>query len=194
MRTSAPTFVMTSFKVSDETITAAKLAMEEKGFSYTGAAPGTKSLAAVINKNPVFVAGFINGVHRPSEADRHTICDTLGLSAEQTAEYDRPPVRKFAEIPNDPFNYRLIEVLANNGDPIREIIGELFATYSLPGDAPGRGNDGIMSAIDFSFHVFRRSEGNTLPDMTLQEATPQINERVTIVMDGKWLNFKAFVS
>lgn len=184
---------MTDFKVSDETITAAKMAMREKGYSYTGTDPGTKSLAAIINKNPVFVAAFINGTHYPSAADRQAICEALGLSAEQKAEYDRPPVRKYTEMPNDPFNYRLIEVLANYADPVREIIGELFATFSLPGDAPGRGNDGIMSAIDFSYHVLRRSEGNTLPALTLQEATPQVNERVTIVMDGKWLNFKAFV-
>lgn len=185
--------IMTDFKVSDETIMAAKLAMREKGFSYTGTAPGTTSLAALIGKNPVFVAGFINGTHYPSAADRQTLCDALGLSPEQKAEYDRPPVRKFTTMPNDPFNYRLIEVLANYADPVREIIAELFSTFSLPGDAPGRGTDGIMSAIDFSYHVLRRSEGNTLPEITLQEATPQINERVTIIMDGKWLNFKAFV-
>lgn len=183
---------MTEFKVSDETILAAKLAMEDKGYSYTGA-DGKKSLAAVIKKNPVFVAAVINGVQRLSTADLDTIAITLGLSAAQKEEYARYPRRKYTHLPNDPFNYRLIEVIANYGDPMREIVNELFSSFVLPGDAPGRGGDGILSAIDFSLHVFRRMEGSKLPDFTLAEADPKTNNRCTIVLDGKWLNMKAFV-
>jgi len=54
---------MADLVVTDETILAAKLAMEAKGFNYTGA-DGKKSLAAVIKRNPVFVAAAINGVQR----------------------------------------------------------------------------------------------------------------------------------
>ena len=183
---------MTEFCVSDETIHAAKLAMEQKGYNYTGS-DGKKSISAVVGKNPLFVAGVINGNQRLSTPDTAKLTSALGLSAQQTAEYNRHPRRKFTALPNDPFNYRLIEIIANYGDPMREIVNELFNSFSLPGSSDsGRGGDGIMSAIDYSMHLFRRTEGNKLPDFNLQEADPKMNNRCTLVLDGKWLNIKAF--
>lgn len=182
---------MENLAVSDETIIAAKIAMDQKGMNYTGAG-GKKSLAAVINKNPVFVACAINGIHRPNADDRNALAGALGLNATQKAEYERYPRRNFSRFPNDPFTYRLMEILANYGGPLTEIVNELFGDFVLPGDKPGRGGDGILSAIDFSFHVFRRTEGAKLPDFAIAEADPKINNRCTLVLDGKWLNFKAF--
>ncbi len=183
---------MADLVVTDETIMAAKLAMEAKGYNYTGAG-GKKSLAAVIKRNPVFIAAAINGVQRLTTSDADAIANTLGLSAQQKTEYNRHPRRKFSALPNDPFNYRLIEVIANYGDPVREIVNELFNDFTLPGSGDsGRGGDGIMSAIDFSYHVFRRTEGNQIPETILQEADPKMNNRCTLLLDGKWLNFKAF--
>lgn len=188
---------MSEFKVHEETIEAAKIAMRKKGFSYTGKAPGTTALHPTLS--PTIVCAFINGRARLTTTDSDSILSALGLSMDQKAEYARFPVRSFTQLPNDPLIYRFIEVLANYGPCIREISNELFATPDIDATfGTGRGGDGIMSAITFSMHVLRRNGAvgetlQTLPgpgsDTYSLQGIDAASPRLTVIMDGKWLNY-----
>jgi cyanate lyase len=68
-------------------------------------------------------------------------------------------------VPTDPLIYRWYEIVSVYGTSIKELINEEFG-------------DGIMSAIDFSMDVTR-------------EPNPA-GDRVSVVMSGKFLPYKAY--
>lgn len=70
-----------------------------------------------------------------------------------------------SSLPSDPLIYRLYEIVNVYGTTIKELVHEEFG-------------DGIISAIDFSMDIQRKSDPN--------------GDRVNLVLSGKFLPYKTY--
>jgi cyanate lyase len=142
-----------------EVLSALRATMSEKKMTY-------RDLAAVVGRNPVYVAAALYGQQRLAPPDAEKLASALGAGPEAVAALSAYPVRSEFPLTTDPFKYRLLEVVGVYGDALRSLANEMFG-------------DGIMSAIDFSMDVEKVTgkEGET---------------RMKITMNGKWLPYKQF--
>jgi cyanate lyase len=123
-----------------------------------------QQLADAIGKPVVWTTAALLGQHPiPSEQAR-TLVDNLGLDASVVPVLAAVPMRGGlpTAVPTDPTIYRFYEVLQVYGGAIKELIHEEFG-------------DGIMSAINFSVDVEKKSNS--------------AGDRVVVTLDGKFLPY-----
>ena len=123
-----------------------------------------QQLADAIGKPVVWTTAALLGQHPiPSEQGRKLV-ELLGLDASVVPVLAAVPMRGGlpTAVPTDPTIYRFYEVLQVYGGAIKELIHEEFG-------------DGIMSAINFSVDVEKKSN--------------QAGDRVVVTLDGKFLPY-----
>ena len=123
-------------------------------------------IGKAVNMSPVWVASACYGMNSASQEVAAKLCDTLGVESDVTDALVAFPTKAWDEaIPQDPFIYRLYEVVGVYGETLKDVVQEKFG-------------DGIMSAIDFSMDIQRQ------PD-------PK-GDRVNVVLSGKFLPYKSY--
>jgi cyanate lyase len=123
-----------------------------------------RQLAEAIDKPVVWTVSALQGQHPiPPDAGK-VLVKMLDLDESAVAVMAAVPMRGGlpTAVPTDPTIYRFYEALQVYGGAIKELIGEEFG-------------DGIMSAINFSVEVERKSH----PD----------GDRVVVTFDGKFLPY-----
>ena len=137
-------------------------AKEVKGLTFEG-------LGKVIDRSEVWVAALLYGQMQASPEEATKIVTELGLEEEREAfEYfltSFPSKGLGPVVPTDPLIYRLYEIVQVFGYPFKSVVHEKFG-------------DGIMSAIDYTFHVEKEENPN--------------GDRVKVIMSGKFLPYKKF--
>ena len=123
-------------------------------------------IGKAVGMSPVWVASACYGMNSASPDVAHKLCDTLGVESNVADALVAFPTKAWDEaIPQDPFIYRLYEVVGVYGETLKDVVQEKFG-------------DGIMSAIDFNMDLTR-------------EPDPK-GDRVRIVMSGKFLPYKTY--
>lgn len=123
-------------------------------------------IGKTVGMSPVWVASACYGMNSASSDVAHQICDTLGVESDVAEALVAFPTKAWDEaIPQDPFIYRLYEVVGVYGETLKDVVQEKFG-------------DGIMSAIDF--------------DMAVERVEHEKGDRVQVVMSGKFLPYKSF--
>lgn len=123
-----------------------------------------QQLADAIDKPVVWTVSALLGQHPvPAEAGR-VVADLLGLEESVIPVLAAVPMRGGlpTAVPTDPTIYRFYEALQVYGGALKELIHEQFG-------------DGIMSAINFSVDVQRKSH--------------PAGDRVVVTFDGKFLPY-----
>ena len=137
-------------------------AKEEKGLTF-------EELGKKVGRSEVWVAALLYGQMQATSEEAGKIVGALGLEEDQEAfEYfltSFPNKGLGPVVPTDPLIYRLYEITQVFGYPFKSVVHEKFG-------------DGIMSAIDFSFHVEKEEDPN--------------GDRVKVIMSGKFLPYKKF--
>ena len=119
-----------------------------------------------IGMSPVWVASACYGMNSASNDTAHKLCDTLGVEREVAEALMAFPTKTWDEaIPQDPFIYRLYEVVGVYGETLKDVVQEKFG-------------DGIMSAIDFTMEVDKVEDPK--------------GDRVLLTLNGKFLPYKAW--
>jgi cyanate lyase len=123
-----------------------------------------QQLADAIGKPVVWTTAALLGQHPIPPEQARTLVDNLGLDASVVPVLAAVPMRGGlpTAVPTDPTIYRFYEVLQVYGGAIKELIHEEFG-------------DGIMSAINFSVDVEKKSN--------------QAGDRVVVTLDGKFLPY-----
>jgi cyanate lyase len=123
-----------------------------------------QQLADAIGKPVVWTTAALLGQHPIPPEQARTLVDNLGLEASVVPVLAAVPMRGGlpTAVPTDPTIYRFYEVLQVYGGAIKELIHEEFG-------------DGIMSAINFSVDVEKKSN--------------QAGDRVVVTLDGKFLPY-----
>uniref|UniRef100_T1J2H9 Cyanate hydratase n=1 Tax=Strigamia maritima TaxID=126957 RepID=T1J2H9_STRMM len=119
-------------------------------------------IAEAIGRSPGWTISALFGQHDVTVKEAQSLGSLLKLTAEETEMLCRPAVRGASAPLNDPLIHRLHEMFNVNGAAIKQLIMEEFG-------------DGVVSAIDFKFHVKRVPH----PD----------GDRAQITLDGKFLPF-----
>jgi cyanate lyase len=123
-----------------------------------------QQLADAIGKPVVWTTAALLGQHPIPPEQARTLVDNLGLDASVVPVLAAVPMRGGlpTAVPTDPTIYRFYEVLQVYGGAIKEVIHEEFG-------------DGIMSAINFSINVEKKSN--------------PAGDRVVVTFDGKFLPY-----
>src|SRR5712675_1854675 len=123
-----------------------------------------QQLADAIGKPVVWTTAALLGQHPIPPEQARTLVDNLGLDTSVVPVLAAVPMRGGlpTAVPPDPTIYRFYEVLQVYGGAIKELIHEEFG-------------DGIMSAINFSVNVEKKSN--------------QAGDRVVVTFDGKFLPY-----
>jgi cyanate lyase len=134
-------------------IVAARLA---KGLTW-------QQLADAIGKPVVWTTAALLGQHPIPPEQARTLAEHLGLDDSVLPVLAAVPMRGGlpTAVPTDPTIYRFYEVLQVYGGAIKELIHEEFG-------------DGIMSAINFSLNIEKKSNPG---------------DRVVVTFDGKFLPY-----
>ena len=123
-------------------------------------------IASAVGMSPVWVASACYGMNSASADVAHKLCDVLEVESDVATALTAFPTKAWDEaIPQDPFIYRLYEVVGVYGETLKDVVQEKFG-------------DGIMSAIDFSMDIQR-------------QADPK-GDRVNVVLSGKFLPYKSY--
>ncbi|WP_290784246.1 cyanase [Halomonas sp.] len=123
-------------------------------------------IASAIGMSPVWVASACYGMNSASHEVAHKLCDTLGVDAEAAEALTAFPTKAWDEaIPQDPFIYRLYEVVGVYGETLKDVVQEKFG-------------DGIMSAIDFTMEVDKIEDPK--------------GDRVLLTLNGKFLPYRSW--
>jgi len=137
-------------------------AKEEKGLTF-------EELGKTVDRSEVWMAALLYGQMQATAQEAAKIVDALGLEEDREAfQYyltSFPNKGLGPVVPTDPLIYRLYEILQVFGYPFKSVVHEKFG-------------DGIMSAIDFSFHVEKEKDPG--------------GDRVKVIMSGKFLPYKKF--
>jgi cyanate lyase len=121
-------------------------------------------LGKVVKRNEVWIAAVFYRQASASREEADKIVSELGLGPDVAEALTECPVKGLGPVvPTDPLIYRFYEIMQVYGMPLKTIIHEKFG-------------DGIMSAIDFTMGVEK-------------EKDPK-GDRVTIIMNGKFLSYK----
>jgi len=123
-------------------------------------------IATAVDMSPVWVASACYGMNSASSDIAHRLCDVLGVDADVAEALTTFPTKGWDEaIPQDPFIYRLYEVVGVYGETLKDVVQEQFG-------------DGIMSAIDFTMEVDKVKDPK--------------GDRVLLTLNGKFLPYKAW--
>lgn len=137
-------------------------AKEEKGLTFEG-------LGKALGRSEMWVAALLYGQMKATADEAAKVVSELGLEEDKEAfEYfltSFPSKGLGPVVPTDPLIYRLYEIVQVFGYPFKSVVHEKFG-------------DGIMSAIDYTFHVEREEDPN--------------GDRVKVIMSGKFLPYKKF--
>jgi cyanate lyase len=121
-------------------------------------------LASAIDKPPVWTVAALLGKHPVPAEDARVIGELLELGDDVVEALQVQPYRVADEaVSTDPTIYRFHEALHVYGEAMKELIHEEFG-------------DGIMSAINFTMTVGRRSDPG--------------GDRVVVTFDGKFLPYQ----
>lgn len=122
-------------------------------------------IAQRLGADTVWTTAAVHGQHPFTSGQAEQLCELLSLPAELVGPLGEIPMRGalHGNPPSDPTIYRLHEIVEVYGTTIKALIHEQFG-------------DGIMSAINFNLAVERREADG--------------EERVRIVLDGKFLPYK----
>ena len=133
-------------------------AMREKDMTF-------EKVAAEIGKHKIWVAAALFGQASMDEKEAKKVVALLGLDPEYAVLLQECPYKGSLEtvVPTDPLIYRLYEIMAIYGVPMKAIIHEMFG-------------DGIMSAIDFEIDIRKKEDPK--------------GDRVVIELNGKFLPYK----
>ena len=123
-----------------------------------------QQLADAIGKPVVWTTAALLGQHPIPPDDGHKLVELLGLDESAVPVLAAVPMRGGlpTAVPTDPTIYRFYEALQVYGPAIKELIHEQFG-------------DGIMSAINFSVNVEKKSNPT--------------GDRVVVTFDGKFLPY-----
>jgi cyanate lyase len=136
---------------------------QDKTFAEIGEAMG---------RSEVWVASLFFQEAMADEREAEALAQVLELNEPERAqvidELTSVPIRAAAStpVPQDPFVYRLYEVVQSLGFPLKAVANEKFP------------DDGIMSAIDFRASCERKPDPN--------------GDRVVITLDGKFLPYRKY--
>jgi cyanate lyase len=137
-------------------------AKEEKGLTFEG-------LGKAMGRSEMWVAALLYGQMKATPEEAAKVVSELGLEEDKEAfEYfltSFPSKGLGPVVPTDPLIYRLYEIVQVFGYPFKSVVHEKFG-------------DGIMSAIDYTFHVEKEEDPN--------------GDRVKVIMSGKFLPYKKF--
>ncbi|MEL7895995.1 cyanase [Vreelandella neptunia] len=123
-------------------------------------------IGKAVNMSPVWVASACYGMNSASQEVAAKLCDTLGVESDVADALVAFPTKAWDEaIPQDPFIYRLYEVVGVYGETLKDVVQEKFG-------------DGIMSAIDFTMEVDKIEDPK--------------GDRVLLTMNGKFLPYKSW--
>lgn len=123
-------------------------------------------IAAAVQMSPVWVASACYGMNSASPAVATRLCEVLGVDSDVAEALSAFPTKTWDEaIPQDPFIYRLYEVVGVYGETLKDVVQERFG-------------DGIMSAIDFTMDVDKVED-------------PKGN-RVLLTLNGKFLPYTSW--
>jgi cyanate lyase len=133
-------------------------AMREKNLTF-------EKVAAAIGKHKVWVAAALFGQASMNAEEAKKVISLLNLDPAYSKILQECPYKGSFDtiVPTDPLIYRLYEIMAVYGVPMKAIIHEMFG-------------DGIMSAIDFEIDIRRKEDPK--------------GDRVVIEYNGKFLPYK----
>ena len=123
-----------------------------------------QQLADAVDKPVVWTTAALLGQHPIPVDVGKDVLELLGLDESAVPILAAVPMRGGlpTAVPTDPTIYRFYEALSVYGGAIKELIHEQFG-------------DGIMSAINFSLNVEKKSN--------------QAGDRVVVTLDGKFLPY-----
>ncbi|MGM0825358.1 MAG: cyanase [Pseudomonadota bacterium] len=123
-------------------------------------------IAGAVGMSPVWVASACYGMNSASPDIAKKICATLDVDGDIADALVAFPTKVWDEaIPQDPFIYRLYEVVGVYGETLKDVVQEQFG-------------DGIMSAIDFTMEVDKVEDPK--------------GDRVLLTLNGKFLPYKSW--
>lgn len=123
-------------------------------------------IASAVGMSPVWVASACYGMNSASPDIAKKICATLDVDGDIADALVAFPTKMWDEaIPQDPFIYRLYEVVGVYGETLKDVVQEQFG-------------DGIMSAIDFTMEVDKVEDPK--------------GDRVLLTLNGKFLPYKSW--
>lgn len=133
-------------------------AMRQKNLTF-------EEIARKIGKHKVWVASALHGQASMSKEESEKVVAILGLDPECGRLLQECPYKGALSttVPTDPLIYRLYEIMAIYGVPMKSIVHEMFG-------------DGIMSAIDFEIDIRKKEDPK--------------GDRVVIELNGKFLPYK----
>ncbi|MEN6443817.1 MAG: cyanase [Methanoregula sp.] len=133
-------------------------AMREKNLTF-------EKVAAAMGKHKIWVAAALFGQASMSADEANTVISLLGLDPSCGKILQECPYKGSLDtvVPTDPLVYRLYEIMAIYGVPMKAVIHEMFG-------------DGIMSAIDFEIDIKKKADPK--------------GDRVIIELNGKFLPYK----
>jgi cyanate lyase len=146
-------------KMKREEITEKTLdAMREKGVTFG-------EIAEAVGMHPVWVAAALYGQASMGADEAMKVVSMLGLDPAYAKILQECPYKGSLDttVPTDPLIYRLYEIMAIYGVPIKAVVHEMFG-------------DGIMSAIDFEIDIRKKEDPK--------------GDRVIIELNGKFLPYK----
>lgn len=125
-------------------------------------------IGAAIGRDPVYAALLVYGYGQATPEEALGLVRILALPEDALPILQKPPHRTPAQPwpPTDPFIYRLYEMVMLYGPAFKDVAHELFG-------------DGIMSAIDMSVDIQKVEDPPGVP-------------RMTLTLNGKWLQYKKF--
>ncbi|MCA1768573.1 MAG: cyanase [Halomonas sp.] len=125
-----------------------------------------EQIGKAVGMSPVWVASACYGMNSASADVAHKIADVLGVDNAVADALTTFPTKTWDEaIPQDPFIYRLYEVVGVYGETLKDVVQEKFG-------------DGIMSAIDFTMEVDKIEDPK--------------GDRVLLTLNGKFLPYKSW--
>lgn len=148
---------MMGFVTRDEITEEIVLARLSKGLSW-------QQLADAIDRPVAWTTSALLGQHPIPREQGAVLVEKLGLDPDVVPVLAAVPMRGGlpTAVPTDPTIYRFYEALQVYGPAIKELIHEKFG-------------DGIMSAINFSVDVAKKSH--------------PAGDRVVVTFDGKFLSY-----
>lgn len=132
--------------------------MREKNLNF-------EDIAGKVGRHKVWVATALFGEASMSAEEADIVVTALGIDPECGKLLQECPYKGSLStiVPTDPLVYRLYEIMAVYGMPIKSIVHEMFG-------------DGIMSAIDFEIDIRKQEDPK--------------GDRVIIELNGKFLPYK----
>jgi cyanate lyase len=133
-------------------------AMREKNLSF-------EKVAEALGRHKIWVAAALFGQASMSAEEARKVSALLNLDPACEKILQECPLKGALDtiVPTDPLIYRLYEIMAIYGVPMKAVIHEMFG-------------DGIMSAIDFEIDIRKKEDPK--------------GDRVIIELNGKFLPYK----